>query len=65
MHWCINSNNEMKESALPKSISSGSGGGSKKKVPAQWSNGCIFLKLRFSEKTTNLKKSPTYFEITE
>jgi len=66
MHWCINSNNEMKESALPKSISSGSGGGgSKKKVNAQWSNGCIFLKFRFSEKATNLKKSPTCFEITE
>ena len=32
MHWCINSNNEMKESALPKSISSGIGGSSKKKV---------------------------------
>ena len=45
MHWCINSNNEMKESAEPKSLSSGIGGSSKKKVAYTVVKWVYFLKF--------------------
>ena len=55
MHWCINSNNEMKERALPKSISSGIGGSSKKKVACTVVKWVYFLKVQgFFEKVTKI-----------
>ena len=60
MHWCINSNNEMKERALPKSISSGIGGSSKKKVACTVVKWVYFLKIQFFLKRSQKFEAISY-----